>query len=71
MQENGENLHDAGWKNSSFTSDDVSLLGYRCSVSQYPQCYAKYLDMYQVFQRPYIGYFDGFTGDKLIRKNGC
>ena len=52
------------------TSADVSMLGYGCGVSQCPQFYAKYLDMYQVLPRPYIGYFDGFSGDKLIKKMG-
>ena len=32
-------LHDAGLKNSYFTSVDVSILGYGCGVSQYPQFY--------------------------------
>ena len=41
-------LHDAGWKNGYFTSSDASMLGYGCGVSQYPQFYVKYLDMYQV-----------------------
>ena len=46
------------------------MLGYGYGVSYYPKFCDKYLDMYQVLPRPYIGYFDGFTGDKLIR-NGC
>ena len=36
------------WKNSYFTSDDVSMLGYGCGVSQYPQFYDRDLDMYQL-----------------------
>ena len=44
------------------------MLGYGCGVSKYPQFYAKYLDMYQVLPRPYIGSFDGFPEDKLILK---
>ena len=32
-------LHDAGWKENYFTSADVSMLGYGCSLSQYPQFY--------------------------------
>ena len=55
---------------SYFTSADVSMLGYVCGVSQYPQFYDKYLDIYQVLPRPYIGYFDGFPGHKLIKKMG-
>ena len=53
-------------KNSYLTSADVSMLVYGCDVSQYPQFYDKYLYMYQVLLRPYIGYFDGFPGDKFI-----
>ena len=30
-------LHDTGRNNSYFTSADVSMLGYGCGVSQYPQ----------------------------------
>ena len=46
------------------------MLGYGCGVSQYPQFYAKYLYMYQVLPCPYKGSFDGFPGDKLIKKIG-
>ena len=46
------------------------MLGYWFGVSQYPQFYAKDLDMYQLLPRPYIGSFDGFPGDKLILKMG-
>ena len=35
-------LHDCGWKNSSHKSADVSMLGYGCGVSMYPQFYDKY-----------------------------
>ena len=56
------------WKNSYFTSAEVYMLGYVCGVPQYPKFYDKYLDMYQVLPRPYIGSFDGFPGDKLIKK---
>ena len=47
------------------------MLGYGYGVSHYHQFYVKDLDMYQVLPRPYIGSFDGFTGDKLIGKNDC
>ena len=52
----------------SLTSTDVSMLGYGFGVSQYPQFYVKALDMYQVLPRPYLGSFDGFPGNKLIKK---
>ena len=55
-------------ENSYFTSVDVSMLGYGCGLSQYPLFYVKYLDIYQVLPRPYIGSFDCFLGDKLILK---
>ena len=61
-------LHDAGWEKSYFTSADVSIIGYEYNVSQNPKFYAKYLYMYQVLPRPYKGSYDGFTGDKLIKK---
>ena len=44
------------------------MLGYGCGVSQYPQLLVEDLDMYQVLLRPYLRSFDGFTGEKLIKK---
>ena len=61
-------IHDTGYKNIYFTSADVSMLGYGCGVSQYTHFFVKYLDMYQVLPRPYLGSFGGVTGDKLIKK---
>ena len=57
-------------KNSYHTSDDVSMLGYGCGVSQYPQFFVEDLDMYQMLPRPYLRSFDGGTEDKLIKKLG-
>ena len=31
------NVHDTGWKISYHNSADVSMIGYGCGVSQYPQ----------------------------------
>ena len=67
-RETVKNLHDAGFKNSYFTSADMSMLDSRCGVSQYPQFYYKDLDMYQVLPHPYNGSFDVFPGEKLILK---
>ena len=61
-----EKLHDTSWKNSHFTSAVVSMIGYGCGVSQYPQFFVKDLDMYQVLPRPYLWSFGGGPGDKLI-----
>ena len=41
------------------------MIGYGCGVSQYPHFSDKYLVMYQVLPRPYIGSFGCFPGDKL------
>ena len=60
------NFHDTGWKNSYHTSADVSMLVYGCGVSQYPQLFVEYLDMYQMLPRPYLRSFDGGTRNKLI-----
>ena len=43
------------------------MLGYIWGVSQYPQLFVKYLDMYQMLPRPYLRSFDGCPGDKLIK----
>ena len=64
-------LHDTGWKKSYHTFDDVSMLGYGCGVSQYPQFFVEDLDIYHMLPRPYLRSFDGVPGDKLIIKNGC
>ena len=58
-------LHDAGLKNSCFTSTDVYMLGYGCGVSQYPQFYVNNLYMYQVLPRPHIGSLYDFPGDEF------
>ena len=58
-------LHDTGWKNSSLTSSDVSMLGYGCGVSQYTQFFVEDLDMYQVLPLPYLRSFYGGPGDKF------
>ena len=60
-------LHDTGWKNIYHNSADVSMLGYGCGVSQYPQLFVEDLYMYQVLPSPYLRSFDGGTGDKLIK----
>ena len=44
------------------------MLVYGCGMSQYPQFYDKYLDMYQLLPHPYMGSFEGFHGDKFIKK---
>ena len=61
-------LYDTGWKNIYHTSADVYMLGYGCGVSQYPQLFVDYLDMYQVLPRPYLRSFYGGPGEKLIIK---
>ena len=59
-------FHDTGWKNCYHTSTDVSMLGYGCGVSQYPQFFVEDLYMYQMLPRPYLRYFDGGPREKLI-----
>ena len=34
-----QNMHKNGWKAQYFKSDDVSIIGHGCGVSQYPQFY--------------------------------
>ena len=58
------NLHDACWKNSFPNSADVSIIGYGCGMSQYPQFYDQYLEKYQVLISPYLGIFEGDPGKK-------
>ena len=42
-------LHDTGWKKSYHTSDDASMIGYGCGVSQYPQFFVEDLDIFKIF----------------------
>ena len=60
--------HDIGWKNSYQTSADVSMLGYGCGVSQYPQLFVEDVYIYQMLPLPYLRSFDGGPGDKLIKQ---
>ena len=62
------NLHDDGWKNIFSNSAGVSMLGYGCGVSQYPQFYDKELYRYQVLPRPYRGSFEGLPGYKFVKE---
>ena len=58
-------------KQISFTCADVSILGYECGVSKYPQFYYWYLENYQVLPRPYL-VFQGDNGEELKKKrNSC
>ena len=61
--------HDTGWKNSYFTSADVSMLVCGCGMSQYPQFFDEDLDIYQMLPRTCLRSFDGVLGDKF-RKMG-
>ena len=46
----------------------ISMLGYGCDESKYPQLNSKYLDIYKVLPRPCIESFDGFPGYTLIKQ---
>ena len=47
-------FHDSGWKNSSHISADVSMLGYGCGVSVYPQFYDKEKETFHMLPRPNV-----------------
>ena len=53
------------WKNSYHNYADVSMIGYGCDVSQYPQLFVEDLDMYQMLPRPYLRSFDGCPGENF------
>ena len=59
-------LHNTGWKNSYHTSADVSMLGYGCGVSMYPQFFVEDLDIYQMLPLPYLRSFSGGPGDQVF-----
>ena len=60
-------LHDAGWKISFFTYADVYMIVHVSVVSYCYKCYDQGLDKYQLLPRPYLGSFEGFTGEKFIK----
>ena len=61
-------LHNTGWKKSYHTSADVSMLGYGCGVSMYPQFFVEYLKIYQMLPRRYIISFDGGPSDQVLKQ---
>ena len=68
-----DNIHEVTWcflEKQFFTSTDVSMIGYGCGVSQYPQFYNQYLDKYQVLPCPHLGSFEGYPGKKIVKKVG-
>ena len=44
------------------------MIGYGCGVSQYPEFYVIYLNMYQVLPCQYLLSFDDGHGDMLIKR---
>ena len=61
-------LHNTGWKNSYHNSADVSMLGYGCGVSMYPQFFVEDLKIYQMLPCPYIRSFDGGPADQVLKQ---
>ena len=53
-----------------FTFSDVYMLGHGCDVSHYTQLYDRYLDKYQLLTRPYLEFFEGYTGKNHKTKMG-
>ena len=43
------------------------MVGYGCGVPRYSQFYYQYLEKYQVSPRLYLGTFDGYPGEKIIK----
>ena len=47
-----QNMHKLGWKAQLSKSDDVSMLGHGCGVSQYTHFYDRIIKIYQMLLRP-------------------
>ena len=60
--------YNTGWKNSYHTSADISLLGYGCGISMYPQFFVEDLKTYQMLPLPYMRYFDGEPADQVLKQ---
>ena len=56
------------WKNSYHASADVSMLGYGCGVSMYPQFFVEDLKTYHMLPLPYISSFDGGPTDQVLKQ---
>ena len=61
-------MHQNGWKAQYFKSDDVSMLGHGCGVSQYPQFYDTNIKKYQMLPRPYVGSYSGQKGHENLQQ---
>ena len=55
-------------ENSYHTSADVSMLGYGCGVSMYPQFFVEDLKTYQMLPCAYRRSFDGEHYDQVFKK---
>ena len=61
-------MHKLGWKENYFMSDDVSMLGHGCGVSQYPQFYDR-TKKYQLLLHPYVVSYSGEKGHQFLPEN--
>ena len=61
-------LHNTGWKKSYNTSADVSMIGYGCGVSMYPQFFVVDLYIYQMLPHPYLRYFSSGPGYQVLKQ---
>ena len=64
-----QNMHRIGWKGNYFKSDDVSMLGHCCGVSQYPQFYYINKYIYIMLPRPYVENYSGENGHQFWKEN--
>ena len=63
-----QNMHKLGWKANYFNSDDVSMVGNGCGVSQYPQFYDTKLKKIQMLPRTYVGSYSGEKGHQILQQ---
>ena len=63
-----QNMHNIGSKENFFKSDDVSILGHGCGVSQFPQFYEKIKKKYQLLPRSCVGSYLGEMGHSFLQK---
>ena len=60
-------MHKLGWKAQHSKSDDVSMLGHGCGVSQYPQFYDT-KKKNQMLPHPYVGSYFSEKGHQFLYK---
>ena len=59
--------NDIYWKDNSFKSVEVCILGYGCGASVYPHSYDQIDRIFKIIPCPFIGCFVGTKEDEILK----